>query len=110
MNLKPGTTNQGRGVSAVDAKQRNRRFGGNGSGSGSGSGISPDAGAGNNCPSERCGAGGKHTADARNGEGNRQSDDVRLWEKSGVRQGNETGLGQRLGLNYATGGATTEFH
>lgn len=81
MKLKSGATNQGRGISAVDAKQRNRRFGGNGSSGGSG--ISPDAGAGNNCPSERCGAGGKHTADARSGEGNRRGDDVRLWEKSG---------------------------
>lgn len=62
--LKPGTTNQGRGISAVDAEQCDGRFGG-----GSGSGISPDAGAGNNRPSEGGGAGGKHAAEAGSGEG-----------------------------------------
>lgn len=68
MPLKYRITNQGRGISAVDTKQRDRWLGRSG-GSGSSSGISPDAGAGNNYPSEGGGTGGKHAAEAGSGGG-----------------------------------------
>lgn len=67
MPLKYRITNQGRGISAVDTKQRDGRLGR--SGCGCGYGISPDTGAGNNCPSEGCRTGGKHAAEAGSGEG-----------------------------------------
>lgn len=75
-NIEIGETHQSRGISAVNTEQRNRRFDRRSRG-----GVSPDAGAGDNCPGKGGGAGGKHAAEARdrggqNGDG--RSDDVRL--------------------------------
>lgn len=57
-------THQGRSVSAVNAKQCNRRLGR----SSGGSGVSSYASTGDNCPGEEGGAGGKHAVEAESGE------------------------------------------
>lgn len=97
-NFRAGKTNQGRGVSAINAKQRNRRL----SRLSGGGGVGPDASAWDNCPGKGGGAGGKHAADAGSGEGQNgdgRIDDTRLWKKLGFTR-KRNGFDQRLGLNW----------